>query len=37
MDRFGGDAMPVSLIAAYALFLLIVAAVWLRESVGNGG
>ena len=36
MDRFGGDAMPVSLIAAYALFLLIVAAVWLRESAGNG-
>ena len=36
MDRFGGDAMPVSLVAAYALFLLIVAAVWLRESVGNG-
>ena len=36
MDRFGGDAMPVSLMAAYALFLLIVAAAWLRESVGSG-
>ena len=36
MDRFGGDAMPISLIAAYALFLPIVAAAWLRESVGNG-
>ena len=30
MDRFGGDAMPVSLIVAYALFLIIVAAAWLR-------
>ena len=37
MDRFGGDAMPVSLIAAYAFFLVIVAAAWLRESVGNRG
>ena len=30
MDRFGGNAMPVSLIAAYAFFLVIVAAAWLR-------
>ena len=30
MDRFGGDAMPVSLIAAYAFFLVIVVAAWLR-------
>ena len=30
LDRFGGDAMPVSLIAAYALFLVIVGAAWLR-------
>ena len=30
MDRFGGGAMPVSLIVAYALFLVIVAAAWLR-------
>ena len=37
MDRFGGDAMPVSLIVAYALFLLIVAAAWLRQSVRSGG
>lgn len=32
MDRFGGGAMPVSLIVAYALFLLIVVAAWLRGS-----
>ena len=32
MDGFGGGAMPVSLIAAYALFLLIVVAAWLRGS-----
>ena len=32
MDRFGGDAMPVSLIVAYALFLAVVAAAWLRGS-----
>ena len=32
MDRFGGDAMPVSLVVAYALFLLIVVAAWLRGS-----
>ena len=32
MDRFGGGAMPVSLIAAYTLFLLIVVAAWLRGS-----
>ena len=32
LDRFGGDAMPVSLIVAYALFLLIVVAAWLRGS-----
>ena len=37
MDRFGGGAMPVSLIAAYAFFLLVVAAAWLRESGGHGG
>ena len=30
LDRFGGDAMPVSLIAAYAFFLVIVVAAWLR-------
>ena len=30
MDRFGGDAMPASLIGAYAFFLVIVAAAWLR-------
>ena len=30
MDRFGGDAMPVSLIAAYAFFLVVVVAAWLR-------
>ena len=32
MDRFGGDAMPVSLIVAYAFFLVIVVAAWLRGS-----
>ena len=32
MDRFGGDAMPVSLIVAYALFLAVVAAAWIRGS-----
>ena len=32
MDRFGGDAMPISLIAAYAMFLAVVAAAWLRGS-----
>ena len=32
LDRFGGDAMPVSLIVAYALFLAVVAAAWLRGS-----
>ena len=32
LDRFGGDAMPVSLIVAYVLFLLIVFAAWLRGS-----
>ena len=32
MDGFGGDAMPISLIAAYALFLVIVTAAWLRGS-----
>ena len=32
LDRFGGDAMPVSLVVAYALFLLIVVAAWLRGS-----
>ena len=30
MDRFGGDAMPVSLIVAYAFFLVVVVAAWLR-------
>ena len=30
MDRFGADAMPVSLVAAYALFLAVMAAAWLR-------
>ena len=30
IDRFGADAMPVSLVAAYALFLVIMAAAWLR-------
>ena len=32
LDRFGGDAMPVSLIAAYAFFLVVVAGAWLRGS-----
>ena len=32
LDRFGGDAMPVSLIVAYALFLVIVTGAWLRGS-----
>ena len=32
LDRFGGDAMPVSLIVAYALFLAVVAAAWIRGS-----
>ena len=32
LDRFGGDAMPVSLIVAYALFLAVVAGAWLRGS-----
>ena len=32
MDRFGGDAMPVSLIVAYAFFLVVVVAAWLRGS-----
>ena len=31
MDRFGADAMPVSLVAAYALFLAFVTAAWLRR------
>ena len=30
LDRFGGDAMPVSLIVAYAFFLVVVTAAWLR-------
>lgn len=30
MDRFGPDAMPVSLVAAYALFLAVMVAVRLR-------
>ena len=30
MDRFGGSAMPVVLMAAYAMFLLIVLAAWIR-------
>ena len=30
MDRFGADAMPVSLVVAYALFLVVMAAAWLR-------
>ena len=30
LDRFGGDAMPVSLVVAYAFFLVIVVAAWLR-------
>ena len=32
MDWYGTDAMPVSLIVAYAMFLLIVAVAWLRDS-----
>ena len=36
LDRFGGDAMPVSLIAAYAFFLVIVVAAWLRGSPSQG-
>ena len=31
MDRFGAEAMPVSLVVAFALFLLLVAVVWLRD------
>ena len=30
MDRFGGRAMPVTLVVAFAMFLLIVAVVWIR-------
>ena len=30
MDWFGGGAMPVSLVVANALFLVVMAAVWLR-------
>ena len=30
LDRFGGSAMPVSLIVAYAFFLVVVVAAWLR-------
>ena len=30
MERFGGDAMPAALVAAYALFLAVVAFAWLR-------
>ena len=32
MDWYGTDAMPISLVAAYAMFLLIVGAAWLRDS-----
>ena len=32
MDRFGGDAMPATLIVAYTLLLAGVAAAWLRGS-----
>ena len=32
LDRFGGDAMPVSLIVAYGFFLVVVAGAWLRGS-----
>ena len=32
LDRFGGGAMPVSLMAAYALFVAVVATAWLRGS-----
>ena len=31
MDWYGTDAMPISLVAAYAMFLLIVAAAWVRD------
>ena len=31
MDWYGTDAMPVSLVAAYAMFLLVVAAAWVRD------
>ena len=31
MDRFGADAMPVSLVIAYALFLAVIAAARLRR------
>ena len=30
MDRFGAEAMPVSLVIAYALFLAVMAAARLR-------
>ena len=32
MDWYGSDAMPISLVAAYAMFLLIVAVAWIRDS-----
>ena len=32
MDWYGTDAMPISLVVAYAMFLLIVAVVWIRDS-----
>ena len=31
MDWYGTDAMPISLVVAYAMFLLIVAVVWIRD------
>ena len=30
MDRFGGGAMPVALVVAFAMFLLIVVVAWIR-------
>ena len=31
MDQFGGRAMPVALVLAFAMFLLIVAVAWIRD------
>lgn len=30
MDRMGAEAMPVTLVIAYALFLAVMAAAWFR-------
>ena len=36
MDRFGGGAMPVALVIAFAMFLLIVAVAWFRDKGRRG-